>query len=118
MTTRIPARYHRIDGWRGYSIPGTAVLGSSDTGTWNDSPCPTPKVLAELNAFRKDVLRPAGIKSRLRGGQTSNVFCGKVWVCVSPKEWPRAFELANAYLDNHGRDLRFAHDAKGDVDHA
>lgn len=111
-------RYHRIDGWRGYFIPATAICGASDTGTWEDSPCPTPAVLAEIRDFRRKVLRPHGIKSRTRIGQSSNVFCAKRWVCVSPKDWPRAFELANAYLDKHDKelhDLRFLHDAKGDA---
>lgn len=110
---RIPARYHRMDGWRGYSIPGTAVAGASDTGTWPDSPCPTPQVMAEIQRFRKEVLRPAGIPSRLRGGATSNVFCGKRWVCVRADDWPRAIELADAWLKAHGSDTRFLHDARG-----
>lgn len=108
--TRIPSRYHRIDGWRGYSIPGSAVMGSSDTGTWDDSPCPTPEVLAELNEFRKRILRPAGIKSRLRAGTSSNVFCGKIWVCVPSKDWERADQLAKDYLDQHAH-LRYIHNA-------
>lgn len=115
MTTRIPSRYHRIDGWRGYSIPGTAVLGSSDTGTWSDSPCPTPEVLLELNMFRTRVLKRAGIKSRLRGGESSNVFCRKIWVCVASEDWKRASDLANKYLEDHKYDLRFAHTAMGDT---
>lgn len=111
MTSRIPARYHRIDGWRGYSIPGCAVLGASDTGTWEDSPCPTPKVRAELHGFMKSALRPAGIRSRIRYGTSSNVFCGKAWVCVSTKDHARAMELAETYLETH-HELRYAHTAK------
>lgn len=112
MTTRIPSRYHRIDGWRGYSIPGSAVAGSSDTGTWEDSPCPTPEVRAELHRFMKEVLRPAGIKSRIRYGESSNVFCAKAWVCVAAADWKRAVELANQYIETH-KELRYMHDAMG-----
>lgn len=115
--TRIPSRYHRIDGWRGYSIPGCAVAGASDTGTWDDSPCPTPEVRAELRRFMRTVLRPAGIHSRIRYGVSSNVFCAKAWVCVSAADWPRAFDLANTYIDDDDRgprSLRYLHDARGD----
>ena len=65
MTTRIPRRYHRIDGWRGFWIPGTAVAGVSDTGTWSDSPCPTPAVKAELRALAEHHGRRIGIASFL-----------------------------------------------------
>lgn len=108
---RIPSRYHKIDGWRGYRIPGPAVVGSSDTGTWSDSPCPTPMVRAEIRRFQRECLRPAGIKSRTRFGGSSNVFCGKRWVCVSPDDWPRAKALADAWLKEHHTDTRFIHSA-------
>ena len=107
----IPSRYHRIDGWRGYNIPGSAVAGSSDTGYWSDSPCPTDEVKAEIRKFQRECLRPAGIKSRVRGGQSSNVFCGKRWVCVPVKDWERAAPLAKAWLAQHDRDCRYLHDA-------
>lgn len=107
----IPSRYHCIDGWRGYNIPGSAVAGSSDTGYWSDSPCPTNDVKAEIRKFQRECLRPAGIKSRVRGGQSSNVFCGKRWVCVPVKDWERAAPLAKAWLAQHDRDCRYLHDA-------
>jgi len=108
---RIPHRYHKIDGWRGYRIPGTAVAGASDTGTWSDSPCPSPEVKAEIRRFQRECLRPAGIKSRQRFGGTSNVCCGKRWVCVASEDWARAYELANAWIEAHGRDTQFLHPA-------
>jgi hypothetical protein len=104
-------RYHRIDGWRGYWIPGTAVAGSSDTGTWSDSPCPTPEVKREIGRFQREVLRPAGIKSRTRYGGSSNLFCGKRWVVVDRAQWPRAKELADKWLTEHDRDTRYIHSA-------
>jgi hypothetical protein len=45
MTTK---RYHKIDGWRGYPVPALAIVGASDTGAWDDSPCPSNEVKAEL----------------------------------------------------------------------
>jgi hypothetical protein len=108
---RIPSRYHRIDGWRGYRIPGPAVAGASDTGTWSDSPCPSHEVKAEIRRFQREVLQPAGIKSRTRFGGSSNLFCGKRWVCVDAKDWHRANELAKTWLKANKYTTRFIHDA-------
>jgi len=104
-------RYHKIDGWRGHMIPGTAVAGVSDTGTASDSPCPTPEVLDEIKRLRRDVLRPAGIKSRTRFGNSSNVFCVKRWVVVSPADYARANELVLKWLAEHKHDTSYIHDA-------
>jgi hypothetical protein len=109
--TRIPSRYHRMDGWRGYRIPGPAVAGASDTGTWSDSPCPTPDVKREIQRFQREALRPAGIASRTRMGGSSNVFCGKRWVVVDAADWPKAKELADAWIAEHKYDTRFIHSA-------
>lgn len=108
---KIPPRYHRIDGWRGYPIPGTAIAGASDTGTWPDSPCPTPEVLAEFRRFRREVLKPAGITSRLRIGSSSNVFCAKRWLCVPAEDFSRAQDLAAVWLEANDRNIRFIHSA-------
>lgn len=105
------ARYHQTDGWRGYSIPDYAVVGSSDTGTWPDSPAPTPDVVAELQRFRKEVLRPAGIKSRQRIARSSNVFMVKRWLTVAREDFDRASQLASAWMDEHKDDTRFIHTA-------
>lgn len=109
----VPARrrYHRIDGWRGYSIPRLAIVGASDTGTWDDSPCPTPAVKAELARFRRDALRPAGIRSRQVTGSTANVFCGKRWLIVAPQDYPRAAQLAVDWLAANNDRLHYLHDA-------
>ena len=109
--TRIPRRFHKIDGWRGFWIPGTAVAGASDTGTWSDSPCPTPKVKAEIRRVQREVLRPAGIPSKTRFGTSSNVFCGKRWVCVSAADFPRAKALVDAWLEANKYGTYFIHNA-------
>lgn len=105
------SRYHRIDGWRGYRIPGLAVAGSSDTGTWSDSPCPSGKVADEIRKLQRECLRPAGIHSRQRYGGSSNVFCGKRWVCVSASDWPKAAPLVQQWLRDNDRVLNYLHDA-------
>lgn len=105
-------RYHKIDGWRGYWMPARAIAGSSDTGNWDDSPCPSGEVKDEVARFRKEVLRANGIRSRIRYGTTSNVFCGKRWIVVSdPADFPRAAQLAADWLDAHDHELRYLHSA-------
>ena len=104
------AKYHKIDGWRGYSIPANAVMGSSDTGTFADSPCPSGEVKEELNDFRK-FLKEQGISSRRRASRSSNSFMVKQWVIVSKDDLPRASKLANEYLAKHEGDTQHIHDA-------
>lgn len=111
MTQRIPRRYHRIDGWRGYWIPGTAIAGASDTGTYSDSPCPSHLVKAEIRRLQREVLRPAGIASRQRWGSSSNVFCGKRWLCVDAANFERAQALVGEWLEQHRFDTNFIHSA-------
>lgn len=108
---RRKSRYHRTDGWRGYSIPAGAVIGSSDTGNWDDSPAPTEKVLKEIGRFRREVLRPAGIVSRLKWSQSSNVFMVKRWLVVSATDFDRAAQLAVDWLAKHSRDTDYVHAA-------
>lgn len=103
---RQPASYHKIDGWRGYAIPFGAVVGASDTGTWSDSPCPSDKVEAEIKQVQAE-LRKQGIRSRQKFGETSNVFCGKRWLVVSPKDWDRAVEFADSLIPQ----FRYIHNA-------
>jgi len=110
------ARYYKgSDPWgRGsYSIPEYAVMGSSITGEWSDSPAPTSKVKDELNGFRK-VLRQNGIRSRFMTTRSGNVFMVKLWVVVDKRNFLEAKSLADEYLKKNDRDLRFAHDAEGD----
>lgn len=118
-SNQIPAaragRYHRIDGWRGYSCPALAVAGASDTGTWDDSPCPTPKVLKELRRFRREALRPLGIRTVMRTGASSNVFCGKRWVCVVDRaDYPRAAQAALDWMRENKSTTSYIHDAMQD----
>lgn len=104
-------RYHRIDGWRGYHIPALAVIGSSDTGEWADSPAPSREVKAEIRRFQREVLRPLGIKSRQRFGVSSNVFCAKRWVCVPRDQFKTAAKATLEWYEKNDRNLRFLHSA-------
>ena len=109
---RIPARFHKIDGWRGYWIPGRAVAGASDTGMWPDSPAPTDAVKAEIRRFQRECLRPAGIKSRTSMGRSSNVCCGKRWALVDAKDFARAQAMAEVWLDTHKASTYYIHHAR------
>jgi hypothetical protein len=108
------SRYHKIDGWRGYWVPQFAIAGASDTGTWEDSPCPTPKVKAELREFAKH-MRASGVKVRMRSGTSSNVFCGKRYVVVSGKaDYDRALPIAREWFKENDRSTQFIHECEGD----
>jgi hypothetical protein len=106
-----PKRFHRIDAWRGFRIPGNAIAGASDTGMFSDSPCPSDRVKAEIKRFQEECLKPAGIKSSSRSGGSSNAFCGKRWVLVDDADYPRAAQLAAAWLAEHKYDTHYIHDA-------
>lgn len=105
------ARYHRIDGWRGYVVPRLAVAGCSDTGMSSDSPCKSTDAKAEIHRFQREVLQPLGIKSRTQMGASSNVFCGKRWVVVQEKDFIVAATAALKWLAEHTADTRLIHDA-------
>jgi len=104
-------RYHRIDGWRGYVVQALAVVGASVTGSTYDSPCRPNDIGAELERFRKECLRPLGIRSRIGWGQTSNVFCGKRWVKVSRNDFARAAQAAIEWLEENERNTQYVHTA-------
>jgi hypothetical protein len=106
-------RYHRgRDGWGrdSYAIPEYAVLGSSDCGSWSDSPAPTQQVREELERFRS-ILRSHHIRSRLKYTTSGNAFMAKRWVVVHSKDFARASTLATEFLQQHQQDTRFVHDA-------
>jgi hypothetical protein len=103
-------RYRQIDAWRGYPIPGSAVVGASYTGEAPDSPATSSRIKPELAAFRA-YLRRFGIKSRLRSGPSSNLFCQKIWVCVPTKDFKAAASCALEYIKNNARSLSHLHDA-------
>lgn len=106
-------RYHRSsDPWgRGsFRIPQFAVVGVSDTGDYDDSPAPTVKVMAELEAFRI-VLRANRIRSRIEVTQSGNACMAKVWVVVRGADYERAKNLADSYLPEHDAETHWIHDA-------
>ena len=113
-------RHKGSDGWGrdSYDIPTYAVAGSSDCGSFSDSPAPTTKVLAELEgviAFLKaqgvqaDFWRPDG--EDIGATESGNIFMGKRWVVVPAKQFKLGTELADEWLDSHKRDTYYIHDA-------
>jgi len=104
-------RFHRIDGWRGYYVPALAIIGASDTGMGYGSPCPSNEVTAEIQRFQDECLIPMGIKSSIRYGTTSNVFCIKRWLVVPEESFGIAAEAAINWIDEHDRDTHYIHTA-------
>ena len=79
-------------GWTGYGSFENAVAGATDTGTWDDSPCPTPVRKREIG-MAKTALRKAKIPHVTAWAQTSNCFSVKQHVLVAPGDRERAIEL-------------------------
>lgn len=108
-------RYNKIDGWRGYWVPALAVAGSSDTGSYPDSPCPSSEVNKELTRIRKEVLLPLGIKSRSRIGNSSNLFCVKRWLVVSKQDFQKAALAVVEWLNDNRSSTYFVHGANQEM---
>jgi hypothetical protein len=102
------SKWIATDAWRGYYQPAYAVLGSSDTGTWSDSPCPSDKVNEELKGFQ-GFLKGNGIHSVIKTGRSSNVFMIKRWVVVSQWDFKKAKKIAGNYLKE--KETRYVHEA-------
>jgi hypothetical protein len=101
-------KWIKTDAWRGYEQPVYAVAGSSDTGTWEDSPCPSYEVDKELKDFQK-FLQEKGIKSKIVNAQSSNAFMSKRWVVAEQDKYAEAKELAKQYLKE--KETKYIHDA-------
>jgi len=93
--------YCKIDGWRGYFAPLTAVVGASNTGEWSDSPCKPEDELSRVRSF----LSAHGVKSTICWTETSNVFCTKNWVQVHPKYRDKAIELVSEFILTENTEL-------------
>lgn len=79
-------------GWSGYQAFINAVAGANDTGTWDDSPCPTPTRKREVG-LAKTALRKAGIKHVTAWARTSNCFSMSQQILVGPADRQRAIEI-------------------------
>lgn len=100
--------YVKTDAWRGYEMPLYAVAGASDTGMWEDSPNPSDKVDAELQAL-KSTLSEQGIKTKIATTESSNAFMAKRWLVVeNPDDYERAEEITAEFL----KTADYMHDAK------
>ena len=89
-----------IDGWRGYFSLANAVCGASDTGSWDDSPCPSNSVTAELNAVKK-ALKKAGINYRTTWASSSNIFCIHRYIVVAEENVERGKEVVEEWMANN-----------------
>jgi len=97
MAYKIQKKWVKTDPWRGFYQQKYAIIGSSDTGMWSDSPAPSNDVNKELTGFQS-FLRTKGIGSKIMNEQSSNVFMAKRWVVVEPSDFKKAKKLAKEYL--------------------
>ncbi len=100
------------DAWgRGQIIqPIYAVAGANDTGTWEDSPCPSYEVNDELKDLQK-VLEKKGIKSKIISSRSSNVFMNRRWIVVEPDKLAEGKKIANQYLKEKEKETKYIYDA-------
>jgi len=105
-TQKFPRRYRSLNAWAGYWVPGTAVVGAS---VYDDHS--RLSVTAEIRRLRCEVLTPNGIKSKSKWGASSNIFCGKRWLCVAPEDFARAAELVKPWLAETRIQTEFIHSA-------
>jgi hypothetical protein len=87
------------DAWRGRFTPVNAVAGSADTGSWDDSPCPSNSVTAELNAIKK-ALKQAGINYKSTWGSSSNLFCIHRYIVVAEEDIAQGKQVVQEWLDS------------------
>lgn len=102
-------KWIKTDEMRGYYQPEHAVAGSSDTGTWEDSPCPTPEVNRELSML-SDHLESKGFKVKRLMTRSSNVFMGKKWLVVESR-FKEAKAEANHWIKGHASSTSHVHEA-------
>lgn len=101
--------YVKTDDWRGYTQPNNAICGANDTGSWEDSPCPSEVAQREINAI-KARLKNAAIPFREMHCQTSNVFCIHRYLVVAPTFHEAGRKIVDDYLKCNTTRLLYAVD--------
>jgi len=94
------------DGWRGRFTPVNAVAGSADTGSWDDSPCPSNSVTAELNAIKK-ALKQEGINYKSTWGSSSNLFCIHRYIVVAEEDVEQGKQVVRQWLDSNRNEFAY-----------
>lgn len=116
MSSKRFHRGHDVWGRGSYSIPATAVVGSSYCGEWSDSPARGEDVRREFKMFQRDLKRATGISARKgRATRSGNVFMCKLWLCVPRHQLREAALFARDWLEEHRNDTRLVHDADLDA---
>lgn len=100
-------KWVKTDACRGYNEPIYAVCGANDTGTWDDSPCPSDVCERELNGAI-EVLKSLKIPTKIVTCESSNVFCVHRYVIVPPKYFEEAKLIVREYIDNTENRLIYA----------
>jgi hypothetical protein len=86
-------------------------VGTSYCGDAPDSPAPLKEIKPEIDRFRKEVLRPRKIPSRIRYTRSGNLFMVKRWLCVPADKWAEVVPAAKQWLEDNNFSTRYIHDA-------
>lgn len=94
------------DLYRGYYEPVYAVCGANDTGTYDDSPCPSGVATKELSAI-KTLLNADGIKHKEVVCETSNIFCVHRYLVTTPRDVEKARDIVEKYILSNDTQLLY-----------
>lgn len=85
-------RLIELNAWNYRKEPIYAICGVNDTGSSEDSPCPSDVANFELDKV-KDILRENGIKFKSISVPTNNAFCIAKYIVVSEEDRYKALDL-------------------------
>jgi hypothetical protein len=88
-----------LNAWNYRLEPIYAICGVNDTGSSEDSPCPSSVANFELDKV-KDILIENGIKFKSISVPTNNVFCIAKYIIVSVDDRFKALELIDHLIFN------------------
>jgi hypothetical protein len=90
-------RIIELNPWNHRLEPIHAICGVNDTGSSEDSPCPSEVANIELDMV-KDILKENGIKFKSISVPTNNAFCIAKYIVVSEEDRYKALELIDHLL--------------------
>ncbi len=90
-------RLIELNAWNHRLEPIYAICGVNDTGSSEDSPCPSEVANIELDKV-KAILKENEIKFKFISVPTNNVFCIAKYIVVSEEDRYKALELIDHLL--------------------
>jgi hypothetical protein len=99
-------RWISFDAYSGYYEPIYAVCGANDTGTYDDSPCPSGVATKELSVI-KSLFNNMNIRHKEVVCETSNVFCVHRYLVTTPRDVEKARDIVEKYILSHDTQLLY-----------